>query len=109
MIIRVGIRVASNMMYMRVRLEAANVNEIMVCKVIMVAINVRCRCGGSWVIAYWLAIIINGRSQKDKVSSGAEIGSRLRCVFDSGLRNRFCFRKGRLSRARMNEYEIIVW
>lgn len=109
MIIRVGIRVASNMMYIRVRLEAVNVSEIRVCRVMMVAMNVRCRCVGSGVIAYWLAISIKGKSQKDRVSKGAEIWSRFRYMFDDGLRNEFCFRKVRLSRARVKEYEIIVW
>lgn len=51
MMIRVGINVASNIMYMRVRLEAVKVSVIVVCRVIMVAINVRCRCIGSDVIA----------------------------------------------------------
>lgn len=46
-----GIRVASNIMYIRVKLEAAKVSEIVVCRVMMVAINVRCRCMGSDVIA----------------------------------------------------------
>lgn len=107
--IRVGIRVASNIMYIRVRLEAVKVSEIIVCRVMIVAINVRCRCVGSEVIAYWLAIIISGRSQKDRVSRGAEIGSRLRYMFDVGLRYEFCLRKDRLSRARIKEYETIVW
>lgn len=97
------------MMYMRVRLEVVKVSEIMVCKVMMVAMNVRCRCWGSVVIACWLAISISGKSQKDKVSSGAEIWSRFRYMFDDGLRYRFCFRRGRLRKARIKEYEIIVW
>lgn len=97
------------MMYMRVKLEAVNVSEIKVCRVTAVDMNIRCRCGGSWVIAYWLAISIRGRSQKDRVRSGAEIGSRFIYMFDDGLRKEFCFRKDRLSRARIKEYEIIVW
>lgn len=109
MIIRVGIKVASNMMYIRVRLEAVKVSEIVVCRAMMVAMNVRCRCMGSGVIAYWLAIIINGRSQKDRVRRGAETWSRFRCMFDDGFRSESCFRKDRLNRARVKEYEIIVW
>lgn len=43
MMMRVGIKVASNMMYMRVRFEAVKVSEIVVCRVMIVAMNVRCR------------------------------------------------------------------
>lgn len=49
-IIRVGIRVASNIIYIRVRLEAMNVIEINSCRSVNVARKVRCRCSGSLVI-----------------------------------------------------------
>lgn len=61
--IRVGIRVASNIMYIRVRLEAMNVREMNSCSSVRVVRNVRCRCSGSLVIACWLAMIVIGRSQ----------------------------------------------
>lgn len=101
MMMRVGIKVASNMMYMRVRFEAVKVSEIVVCRIMIVAMNVRCRWTGSGVIACWLAIIISGRSQKDRVSSGAEIWSRFRYRLDKGLRYRSCFRRLRLRKARI--------
>lgn len=63
MMIRVGIKVASNIIYIRVRLEAINVIEINSCKRVSVARNVRCRCIGSLAIVCWLAIVISGRSQ----------------------------------------------
>lgn len=63
MIIKVGIRVASNIMYIRVRLEAINVMAINSCSSVRVMSSVRCRCVGSLLIVYWLAIIVNGRSQ----------------------------------------------
>lgn len=86
MIIRVGIRVASNIMYIRVMFEAENVSEIRVCRSVMVIRKARCRCSGSDDIICWLAIIVNGRSQYDSVSSGAEIGSRFRYILAIGLR-----------------------
>lgn len=52
MMIRVGIRVASNIIYISVRLEAINVIEMNSCKRVSVARNVRCRCVGSLAIAY---------------------------------------------------------
>lgn len=76
MIIRVGIRVASNIMYIRVRLEAINVRETNNCSKIRVVRNVRCRCSGSLIIVCWLAIIVNGRSQYESDSSGADVVSR---------------------------------
>lgn len=63
MIIRVGIRVASNIIYIKVRLEAMNVIEINSCKSVNVARKVRRRCRGSLVIVCWLAMVISGRSQ----------------------------------------------
>lgn len=63
MITRVGIRVDSNITYIRVRLEAINVRETNNCSIIRVVRNVRCRCSGSLVIVCWLAIIVIGRSQ----------------------------------------------
>lgn len=78
MIIRVGTRVASNIIYIKVKLEAVKVSAIVICKNTVVAMNVRCRCMGSDIIACWLAIIISGRSQKERVRSGAEIWSRFR-------------------------------
>lgn len=63
MIIRVGIRVASNIIYIRVRFDAINVVEINSCRSVSVARNVRCRCRGSLIIACWLAMVISGRSQ----------------------------------------------
>lgn len=57
----------------------------------------------------WLAIIINGKSQNESVSSGAEIASRVRYIFDIGFRNIFCFSSVRLTVAKMKVYEIIVW
>lgn len=51
MMMRVGIRVASNIIYIRVKFEAVKVSEIVVCRVMIVAMNVRCRCIGSDVIA----------------------------------------------------------
>lgn len=62
-IIRVGIRVASNMIYINVRFQAINVMEINSCKSVSVARNVRCRCSGSLAIACWLAMVVSGRSQ----------------------------------------------
>lgn len=59
----VGIRVASNIMYIRVRLDARNVREIVVCSSVIVIRKARCRCSGSEVSMCWLAIIISGRSQ----------------------------------------------
>lgn len=50
MMIRVGIRVDSNIIYIRVRLEAINVMETNNCSVMRVVRNVRCRCSGSLVI-----------------------------------------------------------
>lgn len=61
--IRVGIRVASNITYIRVILEAMNVKEINSCRSVRTERNVRCRCRGSLFIACWLAIIVIGRSQ----------------------------------------------
>lgn len=52
MMIKVGMRVASNIIYIRVRFEAVNVSEIRVCSSAIVAKNIRCRCIGSDVIAF---------------------------------------------------------
>lgn len=84
MMIRVGMRVASNMIYIRVRLDAMNVVEINSCKRVSVVRKIRCRCRGSLIIACWLAMVISGRSQKDSVSRGDETWSRLRSMFDLG-------------------------
>lgn len=40
---------ASNIMYIRVRLDARNVREIVVCSNIIVIRKARCRCSGSEV------------------------------------------------------------
>lgn len=97
------------MMYIRVRLDARNVSEIVVCSNIMVIKNTRCRCIGSDVIMCWLAIIISGSSQNESTNSGAEIVSRFRYALDIGFKNVFCFSSIRLAVARINVYEIIVW
>lgn len=76
MITRVGIRVASNIMYIRVRLEAINVIEMNSCRRMVVVMNIRCRCSGSLVIACWLAIIVIGISQYESASRGADVESR---------------------------------
>lgn len=107
--IRVGIRVASNITYIRVRLDAKNVNVIVTCSSVRVIKKIRCRCSGSDDIMCWLAIIISGSSQNDSVSSGAEIASRFIYVLDIGFRNEFCFSDIRLVAARIKVYEIIVW
>lgn len=106
---RVGIRVASNMMYIKVRFDAMNVNEIVTCNSATVIKNIRCRCSGSVDIMCWLAMIISGRSQNDSVSSGAEIVSRSRYMLDMGFKKVFWFSSVRLIMARRNVYEIIVW
>lgn len=76
MIIRVGIRVASNIIYIRVRLEAINVRETNSCSIIRVVRNTRCRCSGSLAIVCWLAIIVIGRSQYESDNRGADVVSR---------------------------------
>lgn len=49
--------------------------EMKSCRSTSVVKNTRCRCGGSWVIACWLASIVIGRSQKESVNRGAEVKS----------------------------------
>lgn len=71
--IKVGTRVASNMIYIRVRLEAMNVMEINSCSSTRVVMNIRCRCMGSFVIIRWLAMIVIGRSQYESDSRGADV------------------------------------
>lgn len=102
MMIRVGMRVASNIMYISVRFEAMNVSEINSCRLDIIDRNVRCRCRGSLVMVYWLAKIIRGRSQYESSRRGADVESRWRCVLDVGSR------KVRLIKAITNEYEVIV-
>lgn len=96
-----GIRVASNIIYIKVRFDAMNVNEIVTCKSVIVIRKIRCRCSGSEDIMCWLAIIIRGSSQNDNVSSGAEIMSKFIYVLDIGFKNVSCFSSVRLIVAKM--------
>lgn len=95
-------------MYIRVKFDARNVNEIVTCSSVSVIKKIRCRCNGSEDIICWLAMIINGSSQNDSVNSGAEIVSRFKYILDIGFRNVFCFNNVRLIADKMNVYEIIV-
>lgn len=83
---RVGMRVASNIIYIRVRFDAINVSEINSCRRVSVVRNTRCRCTGSFDIVCWLAMIVIGISQQDRDSRGAEMWSRWRCVLEFGSR-----------------------
>lgn len=82
---KVGIKVASNMIYIRVRLLAIKVREMADCRVTRAAKKVRCRPAGSLAITFWPAKIVSGRSQYDSRSRGVEMLSRWRCGFDWGF------------------------
>lgn len=71
----VGISVASNIIKNMISsvAEKARINEI--CNEIIVMIKVRFRKIGSVARWFWLARIIRGVSQHDRISSGAEIWS----------------------------------
>lgn len=71
----VGINVVSNAIKNIINsvAEKAEISEI--CSKITVVMKVRFRGVGSVVRWFWLAKIINGVSQHDRISSGAEIWS----------------------------------
>lgn len=45
------------------------------CNEISREMYIRCRFKGSWEVCFWLARIISGRSQHDKIRRGVESGS----------------------------------
>lgn len=58
------------------------VKEIKSCRRMRVNKNIRCRWTGSLDIVCWLAMVIRGSSQKERVRRGEEILSRFRRVLD---------------------------
>lgn len=75
MITSVGISVVSNAMKNIISsvVEKASISEI--CSKMMVKVKIRFREVGSVVRWFWLAKIIRGVSQHDRINSGAEIWS----------------------------------